>query len=72
MEEIINRLHHAKEQASLGGGKEKIERERNKGKLTARERINALLDPDSFVEFNMLVKHKVGAPGDGIVFIHDP
>jgi acetyl-CoA carboxylase carboxyltransferase component len=70
MEEIINKLREAKEQALLGGGKEKIEKEHKKGKLTARERINALLDPDTFVEFNMLVKHKVGAPGDGIVLGH--
>ncbi|MDO9536437.1 MAG: acyl-CoA carboxylase subunit beta, partial [Bacillota bacterium] len=45
-------------------------KEHEKGKLTARERINLLLDPDSFHEFNMLIKHKIGAPGDGIVIGH--
>jgi acetyl-CoA carboxylase carboxyltransferase component len=70
MEEIIQRLRQTKEKASLGGGAEKIEKEHKKGKLTARERINLLLDPGSFAEFNMLVKHKVGAAGDGIVIGH--
>lgn len=70
MEEMIRKLRHAKEQASLGGGLEKIEKEHKKGKLTARERINLLLDSGTFTEFNMLVKHKLGAPGDGIVVGH--
>jgi acetyl-CoA carboxylase carboxyltransferase component len=70
MEEYIRRLREAKETAALGGGKDKIAREHEKGKLTARERIDLLLDPGSFNEFNMLVKHKVGAPGDGIVVGH--
>jgi acetyl-CoA carboxylase carboxyltransferase component len=70
MEEFIRRLREAKAIAALGGGEEKIAREHEKGKLTARERINLLLDPGSFNEFNMLVKYKVGAPGDGIVTGH--
>ena len=70
MEERIRRLREAKAIAALGGGKEKIAREHGKGKLTARERIDLLLDPGSFDEFNMLVKHKIGAPGDGIVIGH--
>jgi acetyl-CoA carboxylase carboxyltransferase component len=70
IEEYVNKLREAKEKAALGGGQEKIEREHKKGKLTARERIHLLLDPDSFNEFNMLVKHRDGAPGDGIVIGH--
>jgi len=70
MEEYIKRLREAKATAALGGGEEKIAREREKGKLTTRQRINLLLDPGSFNEFNLLVKYKVGAPGDGIVIGH--
>ena len=67
MQEQIQRLRKIKYVASLGGGEKKIAREHEKGKLTARERVNLLLDPGSFHEFNMLIKHKLGAPGDGIV-----
>lgn len=70
MEEYIRRLREAKAIASLGGGKQKIDKEHEKDKLTARERIDLLLDPGSFNEFNMLVKYKVGAPGDGIIIGH--
>jgi methylmalonyl-CoA decarboxylase subunit alpha len=70
MRDVIRRLREVKARASLGGGNEKIEREHKKGKLTARERIELLLDPDSFSEFNMLVKHKLGAAGDGILTGH--
>jgi acetyl-CoA carboxylase carboxyltransferase component len=70
MEEHIKRLREAKAIAALGGGEEKIAKEHEKGKLTARERIDLLLDPGSFNEFNMLVKHKIGTPGDGIVVGH--
>ena len=70
MEEHIRRLREAKAIAALGGGEDKIAKEHAKGKLTARERIDLLLDPGSFNEFNMLVKYKVGAPGDGIVIGH--
>lgn len=70
MEEYIKRLRETKAKALLGGGKDKIEREHEKGKFTARERIEMLLDPGSFNEFNMLVKHQIGAPGDGIVIGH--
>ena len=41
-----------------------------RGKLTARERIDLLLDPDSFSEFNMLIKPRIGASGDGIMTGH--
>ena len=70
MEKRIQKLRKIKHVASLGGGERKIAREHEKGKLTARERINMLLDPGSFCEFNMLIRHKIGAPGDGIVIGH--
>jgi len=70
MEERIKKLREAKEMAALGGGQDKITREHEKGKLTARERIDLLLDPGSFNEFGMLVKYRVGAPGDGVVVGH--
>ena len=59
MEERIKRLRETKATAALGGGEQKIAKEHEKGKLTARERIDLLLDPGSFKEFNMLVKYKV-------------
>jgi len=70
MEERIQKLREAKAKASLGGGADKIAKEHERGKLSARERIDLLLDPGSFNEFNMLVKHKMGTPGDGIVTGH--
>jgi acetyl-CoA carboxylase carboxyltransferase component len=70
MEERIKKLREAKELAALGGGQDKIAREHEKGKLTARERIELLLDAGSFNEFGMLVKYRLGAPGDGIVVGH--
>lgn len=70
MDEKINQLREAKAEASLGGGQSKIDKEHEKGKLSARERINLLLDPGSFNEFNMLIKYRLGAPGDGIVIGH--
>jgi acetyl-CoA carboxylase carboxyltransferase component len=70
MEERIKKLREAKEMAALGGGQEKIAREHEKGKLTARERIELLLDAGSFNEFGMLVKYRLGAPGDGVVTGH--
>ncbi len=70
MREHIQRLREIKHLASLGGGEQKIAKEHARGKLTARERINLLLDTGSFHEFNMLIRHKIGAPGDGIVIGH--
>ncbi len=67
MQQRIEELRRLKEAAALGGGKERIARRHKEGKLTARERIDRLLDPGSFTELNMLVGHAVGAPADGIV-----
>ncbi len=70
METSIEKLREVKAKARLGGGKEKIDKVHEKGKLTARERIDLLLDPGSFNEFNLLIKHKIGAAGDGILTGH--
>ncbi|MFQ6081691.1 MAG: propionyl-CoA carboxylase, partial [Candidatus Bathyarchaeia archaeon] len=48
MKEKIQELREMVERAKLGGGMEKIERQHKRGKLTARERIEKLLDPNSF------------------------
>jgi propionyl-CoA carboxylase beta chain len=61
--------------ARLGGGQQRISAQHAKGKLTARERIELLLDHDSFEEFDMFVEHrcadfgmdKTKIPGDGVV-----
>jgi acetyl-CoA carboxylase carboxyltransferase component len=70
MKDHIKKLRETKAKAALGGGKDKIAKAHEKGKLTARERIDPLLDPGSFNEFNMLVKHQLDASGDGIVIGH--
>ena len=58
MEQHRNRLNELREQALQGGGEKRVEAQHAKGKLTARERLNLLLDPDSFEELGMLVKHR--------------
>ena len=64
-----------RDQGRIGGGKERIEKQHEKGKLTARERIDLLVDPDSFEEIDAFVTHRSQAfglgdqkiPGDGVV-----
>jgi acetyl-CoA carboxylase carboxyltransferase component len=58
MDPKIERLREMRAQAQLGGGKARIEREHAKGKLTARERIEGLLDPGTFRELDMFVTHR--------------
>jgi len=53
-----------REQARMGGGQERIERQHERGKLTARERIEKLVDPGSFRELDMFVTHR--ATGFGV------
>ena len=48
MEDIIKELEKRREQAKLGGGQDRIDAQHSKGKLTARERIELLLDEGSF------------------------
>ena len=54
----VAELHHRHEVAELGGGKERQAQQRERGKLTARERIAALVDPGSFVELDKFVVHR--------------
>lgn len=54
----IELLEQKRRQAELGGGKERIERQHKAGRKTARERINALLDPGTFVEIDEFVTHR--------------
>lgn len=58
VEEKIKKLRELKEKSKLGGGKERIDEQHKKGKLTARERIDLLLDPGSFVELDPFVVHR--------------
>ena len=52
------RLNEMREQAKLGGGEARIQKQHDKGKLTARERIDILVDKNSFVEMDMFVSHR--------------
>jgi acetyl-CoA carboxylase carboxyltransferase component len=54
----LDKLKAKREEALLGGGGKRIEEQHAKGKLTARERITLLVDPDSFEEFDMFVVHR--------------
>lgn len=75
MKDIIEKLDLRRDDAKLGGGKARIEAQHKRGKLTARERIELLLDKGSFEEFDMFVEHrsndfgmeKQKIPGDGVV-----
>ncbi|QQS37810.1 MAG: acyl-CoA carboxylase subunit beta [Ignavibacteriales bacterium] len=58
MEEKIKELMALRQQAKLGGGEKRIESQHKKGKLTARERLELLLDEGSFEEFDMFVCHR--------------
>ena len=70
-----SQLEARRDQARLGGGQRRIDIQHSKGKLTARERIEVLLDEGSFEEFDMFVAHrcvdfgmeKQKYPGDGVV-----
>jgi propionyl-CoA carboxylase beta chain len=75
MQDIIRQLDEKRAAACLGGGPRRIEAQHAKGKLTARERIELLLDADSFEEWDMFVEHRchdfgmseTRIPGDGVV-----
>jgi propionyl-CoA carboxylase beta chain len=75
MKDVISELEHRRAQARAGGGPKRVEAQHAKGKLTARERIELLLDEGSFEEFDMYVEHrstdfgmeKTKIPGDGVV-----
>jgi propionyl-CoA carboxylase beta chain len=75
MKQMLARLDRRRARARLGGGEQRIAAQHAKGKLTARERIELLLDQGSFEEFDMFVEHrcadfgmeKTKIPGDGVV-----
>lgn len=74
-EDALRDLEARKERARLGGGKTRIQKQHNVGKLTARERIELLVDPGTFVEVNDLIESRIDdfdldkkrIPGDGVV-----
>ncbi|MSO93605.1 MAG: acyl-CoA carboxylase subunit beta [Rhodospirillales bacterium] len=75
MSDILRQLEEKRQRARLGGGERRVENQHKKGKLTARERIELLLDPSSFEEWDMFVEHRCtdfgmaeqAIPGDGVV-----
>jgi propionyl-CoA carboxylase beta chain len=75
MQKIIEALEARRAEARLGGGQKRIDAQHAKGKLTARERLDVLLDPGSFEEYDMFVTHRARdfgmdqtiIPGDGVV-----
>lgn len=75
MKKILERLQERNEAALLGGGIARIERQHKTGKFTARERIDLLIDPGTFVELDRLKTHRCvdfgmeenKIPGDGVV-----
>ncbi|MFY1709731.1 acyl-CoA carboxylase subunit beta [Tritonibacter scottomollicae] len=58
MKDILAELEERREDARLGGGQKRIDAQHARGKLTARERIELLLDEDSFEEFDMFISHR--------------
>jgi propionyl-CoA carboxylase beta chain len=76
MKDIIEQLETRRANARLGGGERRTKAQHGRGKLTARERIDLLLDDGSFEEFDMFVEHRCvdfgmdkaeKIPGDGVV-----
>ena len=75
MKDILTELERRRETARMGGGQRRIDSQHAKGKLTARERLELLLDEESFEEFDMFVAHRCTEfgmeaerpAGDGVV-----
>jgi len=75
MKDILDKLEQRRAEAHMGGGEARIAAQHKRGKLTARERVELLLDKGSFEEFDMFVEHrssefgmeKTKVPGDGVV-----
>jgi propionyl-CoA carboxylase beta chain len=75
MKQVLEELARRRATARLGGGEKRIEAQHKRGKLTARERIELLLDDKSFEEYGMYVEHRctdfgmesAKIPGDGVV-----
>ena len=78
MPDILRQFEEKRGAARLGGGERRIEQQHAKGKLTARERLDVLFDPDTFEEWDMFVEHRSHdfgidenrVPGDGVVTGH--
>ncbi|PCJ59929.1 MAG: methylmalonyl-CoA carboxyltransferase [Rhodospirillaceae bacterium] len=78
MKDILEELERKRVAARAGGGEKRVAAQHRKGKLTARERIELLLDPNSFEEYDMFVEHRCNdfgmdaqkVPGDGVVTGH--
>ena len=75
MKALVDDLHERREKAKLGGGEEKIAKQHERGKLTARERLDLLVDPGTFVEigihagphFAQRAMDGKEAPADGVI-----
>ena len=75
MKDVLEKLEERRAEARLGGGQKRIDAQHARGKLTARERIELLVDRGSFEEFDMFVQHRCAdfgmeashIPGDGVV-----
>ncbi len=75
MQSILEQLEHRRKLAKLGGGQKRIDAQHAKGKLTAHERLEILLDDGSFEEYDMYKTHRcvdfdmqeTTIPGDGVV-----
>jgi propionyl-CoA carboxylase beta chain len=73
--QLLDQLHHRQALAEQGGGPDRVAKQHKKGKLTARERLDLLLDEGSFVELDRFVTHRSAdfgleqqvVPGDGVV-----
>ncbi|MEE8421397.1 MAG: acyl-CoA carboxylase subunit beta [Dehalococcoidia bacterium] len=65
LDEQLEHLSQLKQRAALGGGQDRIDRQHEQGKLTARERLDALLDPGSFEEFDALAIDQYDATAEG-------
>src|SRR5438270_1827891 len=77
MKDVLETLEERRAGAKVGGGLKRIEAQHARGKLTARERIELLLDKGSFEEFDMFVEHRLSEfgmdeqkiPGDGVMTV---
>ncbi|WP_088345990.1 MULTISPECIES: acyl-CoA carboxylase subunit beta [Rhodomicrobium] len=75
MKQVVEELARRRANARLGGGEKRIDAQHKRGKLTARERIELLLDDKSFEEYGMYVEHRctdfgmaeTKIPGDGVI-----
>src|SRR5713101_2257691 len=75
LKENLERIQELTRQAELGGGEDRLKRQRENGRMTARERVSFLLDRDSFVELDKFKTHRNSdfgmaerkLPGDGVV-----